>query len=246
MDAQGQPLYPQFNGENQQVMPQHAQGLLDRSGGAYHSQQVVHPQQMPQTGHMGEVFGGHHVYQYPTQFFFRDKTLITGDFRHGTRVCNPNGSIAFETKDRRMTLRNQETVYDAVGRAIATLHKKTVSLHGTWEIYRGESVDKKDLIAEIRPGLVSIVGKTIQVRFKGSDEAVFVIKGNFLGRSFEFQQNGRVVARCKRHGKFQSATNFLSGEDTFVLECQPGFDTALLVLATLVIDDVINGSRENA
>jgi hypothetical protein len=63
MDAQGQPLYPQFNGENQQVMPQHAQGLLDRSGGAYHSQQVVHPQQMPQTGHMGEVFGGHHVYQ---------------------------------------------------------------------------------------------------------------------------------------------------------------------------------------
>jgi hypothetical protein len=122
-------------------------------------------------------------------------------------------------------------------------------------------------------GLVSIVGKTIQVRFKGSDEAVFVIKGthcvvasaialyylrgymssldldgnaaylagmqqqllasisvadeisrtheqsfvypgNFLGRSFEFQQNGRVVARCKRHGKFQSATNFLSGEDT--------------------------------
>lgn len=198
------------------------------------------------TGHMGELFGGHHVYQYPTQYFFRDKTLMTGDLRKGTTVCNPDGTVAFQTKDRRMTLHNKETVYDALGLAIATLHKKSISLHGTWEVYHGESLDKKDLIAEIKPDLVSMLGKTIKVFFKGSDEPVFVIKGNFLGRSFEFTQKDRIVAQTKRHGQFHSASNYLSGEDTFTLDCQPGFDTALLVLATLVIDDILGGGRENA
>lgn len=52
------------------------------------------------------------------------------------------------------------------------------------------------------------------------------------------------IAECKRHGKFSNAMNYLSGEDTFTLTVQPNVDTALLVLCTLVIDDILAGGKE--
>lgn len=196
-------------------------------------------------GLQGEHFGGHHVYQHPTQFFFRDKTLYTGNLRKGTTVCNPDGSVAFQTRDTMFSLHNKEVVSDAMGQPIATLHKKTISMHGTWQIFRGESLDKSAHIADIKPGLVDVMGKTIKVYMNRSEEPVFIIKGNFLGRSFEFTSGGRTIAATKRHGQFHSVTNFLSGEDTFTLDVQPGVDTAMLVLVTLVIDDILSpGGKE--
>mmetsp|Transcript_12007 Transcript_12007/g.36061 ORF Transcript_12007/g.36061 Transcript_12007/m.36061 type:complete len:222 (-) Transcript_12007:395-1060(-) len=211
--------------------------------------QGLHPHAQPMgggqataamTGLQGEHFGGHHVYPHPTQFFFRDKTLYSGNIRKGTTVCNPNGSIAFQTKDAVLSLRNKEVVYDAVGQPIATLHKKTLSMHGTWQIFKGESLDKSALVADIKPGLVDILGKTIKVYLNGSEEPAFIIKGNFLGRSFEFTSGGRTIAATKRQGALHSVSNFLSGQDTFTLDVQPGVDTAVLVMVTLVIDDILS------
>ncbi len=36
--------------------------------------------------------------------------------RKGTTVCNPNGSIAFQTRDAMFSLHNKETVYDALNK----------------------------------------------------------------------------------------------------------------------------------
>ena len=72
-----------------------------------------------------------------------------------------------------------------------------------------------------------------------------VLQGNFLGRSFVYvDARAQTIAECKRHGKFSSAMNYMSGEDTFTLSCQPNVDTALLVLCTLVIDDILAGGKE--
>lgn len=71
------------------------------------------------------------------------------------------------------------------------------------------------------------------------------MQGNFLGKQFAFlNAQNQVIAECKRHGKFANAMNFMSGEDTFTLTIQPGIDTALLVLCTLVIDDILAGGKE--
>lgn len=188
-------------------------------------------------------FGPHHVYQYPTSYRIQDKTMYSGDLRKGTRVFNPDGSVAFATKERMLALRNKETIFDALGQPMATLHKKTVSLHGTWQIFRGDSTSSNDLVAEVTPSLMSLGGKTIRVTLKGQEDPVFVVKGNFLGKQFEFLHGAQVIAQSKRQGKFHSVTNYLSGEDTFTLSIVPGVDTALVVAVTLVIDDILEPNK---
>ncbi len=66
--------------------------------------------------------------RYPTSFFLRDKTIYTGNLRKGTTVHNPDGSVAFQTRDAVLSLRNKEVVYDALGTPIASLHKKSISM----------------------------------------------------------------------------------------------------------------------
>ena len=43
---------------------------------------------------------------------------------------NPDGSIAFQTRDAILSLRNKEVVYDALNMPMASLHKKSISMVG--------------------------------------------------------------------------------------------------------------------
>jgi uncharacterized protein YxjI len=209
-------------------------GYAPPAVGATHHANSLH------TGH----FGPHHVYQYPTSFFLRDKTIYSGNLRKGTTVHNPDGSVAFQTREAVLSLRNKEVVYDALGSPIASLHKKTISMHGTWQVFRGDSTSKSALVAEITPSLVNLGGKTIKVTLEGQDNPAFIVKGNFLARSFQFiDGNNNVIAESRRQGKFHSVSNYVSGEDTFTLAVQPGVDTALLVMVTLVIDDILEPAK---
>lgn len=58
----------------------------------------------------------------------QDKTLYTGHVRGGTHVYNPDGSVAFQTRDAVLTIKNKEVVYDALNQPIACLHSKTLSM----------------------------------------------------------------------------------------------------------------------
>lgn len=58
----------------------------------------------------------------------QDKSLYTGNLRKGTHVFNPDGSVAFQTKDSMLSLKNKEVVYDALDQPIASLHHKSISL----------------------------------------------------------------------------------------------------------------------
>jgi hypothetical protein len=58
----------------------------------------------------------------------QDKSMYTGNIRGGTKVFNPDGSIAFQTRDAVLTIRNKEVVYDAMNQPMACLHLKSLTM----------------------------------------------------------------------------------------------------------------------
>lgn len=63
-----------------------------------------------------------------TLFLLQDKSMYTGNIRGGTKVFNPDGSIAFQTRDAVLTIRNKEVVYDAMNQPMACLHLKSLTM----------------------------------------------------------------------------------------------------------------------
>ena len=58
----------------------------------------------------------------------QDKSMYTGNIRGGTKVFNPDGSIAFQTRDAVLTIKNKEVVYDAMNQPMACLHLKSLTM----------------------------------------------------------------------------------------------------------------------
>jgi hypothetical protein len=54
--------------------------------------------------------------------------MYTGNVRGGTKVFNPDGSIAFQTRDAVLTIKNKEVVYDAMNQPMACLHLKSLTM----------------------------------------------------------------------------------------------------------------------
>uniref|UniRef100_A0A7N2M495 Protein LURP-one-related 15 n=1 Tax=Quercus lobata TaxID=97700 RepID=A0A7N2M495_QUELO len=94
------------------------------------------------------IVGPQYCASYPVDLAIVKKvlTITDGNFV----VTDINGNVIFKVKGALLTLHDRRTLLDAAGNPILTLREKIMSAHDRWKIFRGESVEAKDLIFSVK------------------------------------------------------------------------------------------------
>ncbi|KAK9986248.1 hypothetical protein SO802_031199 [Lithocarpus litseifolius] len=94
------------------------------------------------------IIGPQYCASYPVDLAIVKKvlTITDGNFV----VTDINGNVIFKVKGTLLTLHDRRTLLDAAGNPIVTLREKIMSAHDRWQIFRGESVEAKDLIFSVK------------------------------------------------------------------------------------------------
>ncbi|KAI4353505.1 hypothetical protein L6164_002450 [Bauhinia variegata] len=61
-----------------------------------------------------------------------------------------SGNVIFKVDAALMTLHNRRVLHNAAGHPIVTLHKKIMTLHDRWEVFRGDSTDANNLLFSVK------------------------------------------------------------------------------------------------
>ncbi|KAL9374484.1 hypothetical protein Peur_034104 [Populus x canadensis] len=117
----------------------------------------------PPVEHPVVVVGPQYLAQYPVE-------LAVNDFK----VSDIKGTLIFKVKFKLSSI-NRLFLKDAAGNTLVNLRKKTMTMHGRWEAFRGESKEENDLLFTA----------------KESKTGVDVFLGNNKGEVPDFKVHGR-------------------------------------------------------
>jgi len=187
------------------------------------------------------LFGDEFVVSQPISVLLTENALHFGGIGEGVKIADLDGNLLFFSKDKRMG-RDHETLFQAPGNnPVGTLQKKMMSMHHSWHVFRGESTDSNDIVATIEPRMINVLGKVVHITKQGEDNAFLTVKGNWRDKSFQYTDpNGNVVADTVVKGRFSGVVNFVTGDDSYILSVQPGYDLAFLVAITITLNDILN------
>ncbi|KAJ6365747.1 hypothetical protein OIU76_030507 [Salix suchowensis] len=83
--------------------------------------------------------------QYLAQYYV-ELAVSANDFK----VADINGTLIFQGKSKHLSLHDRRFIKDAAGNTLVNLRKKIMTMHGSWEAFRGESKEEKDMLFTIK------------------------------------------------------------------------------------------------
>ncbi|KAB5561772.1 hypothetical protein DKX38_006729 [Salix brachista] len=93
-----------------------------------------------------------------------------------------NGTVIFQVTKKLFSLTDRRFLKDAAGNTIVNLKRKIMSLHQTWEVYRGESDEEKDKLFTIEKSKLFQLKTELDVFLANHNEGElpdFKVKGEF-------------------------------------------------------------------
>ncbi|KAJ8898948.1 hypothetical protein K2173_008448 [Erythroxylum novogranatense] len=182
---------------------------------------VHHPLEKPVV-----VVGPQFLTQYPIDL------TIANDFR----VTDFNGTLIFSVKSKSMSIHDRRHLKDAAGNILVTLKEKIKTMHGRWQVFRGESTDEKYLLFSVKKSSLMRFRTQLDV-FLASNTSEsapnFKVKGSsiYLG---DGESNVIVAEMFKRH-TFKTAS---SDTDSFAVTVYPNVDYAFIVALVVILDEI--------
>ncbi|KAI5561464.1 hypothetical protein POPTR_016G131600v4 [Populus trichocarpa] len=166
----------------------------------------------PPVEHPVVVIGPQYLAQYPVE-------LAVNDFK----VSDINGTLVFKVKFKLSSI-NRLFLNDAAGNTLVNLRKKTMTMHGRWEAFRGESKEENDLLFTA----------------KKSKTEVDVFLGNNKGEVPDFKVK-EGYSKSSRSILLRDSNTMIAqvhGRDTLAI--MPNVDYAFIVALLVVILEGIN------
>ncbi|CAL9782915.1 unnamed protein product [Musa acuminata subsp. burmannicoides] len=65
-------------------------------------------------------------------------------------VTDTNGNVVFKVVVRKRSLRSWHVVVDASGKPVNSMREKLRSVHDRWQVFKGDSSDRKYLLFSVR------------------------------------------------------------------------------------------------
>jgi uncharacterized protein YxjI len=153
-------------------------------------------------------------------FQMREKLVSIGD---DFWIENGAGQRAYKVDGKALRVRDTLTIRDAQGTEVAKIQERMINIRDTMKIERPgkpEATVKKDLISPLRERYVLEAG----------DVGEIDIQGNIVDHEYTFEQHGQKVA--------ETSKRWFRVRDTYGVEIAPGQDEALILAATVVIDQM--------
>jgi len=159
--------------------------------------------------------------QEPEVYQMRERLVDIGD---DYWIETNRGRRAFRVDNKVLRFRDTFVIHMPDGTEVARMKKRPVRLRDTYEIERPglpEATVKKALISPLRDRLV----------LEGDDVGEIHVKGNIVDHEYTFEgEDGRKVA--------ETSKRWFRVRDTYGVEVEPSADAALILAATVAIDQL--------
>jgi len=185
------------------------------------------------------VVGQQFCVPYPIELTVQKKVISFsgGDFN----VLDSNGNLFLSVDGRVLSLRDKRILRDQQGNLLLTMKKKLLSLHETWEAYRGEGTKQENLIFTAGKSTLFQLRTSLNVYLGNNSHSDFKVKGSFFERSCTIYQGRTVIAEMRRK---YTVSQVLMGRDTFTVTVYPGVDYAFIVALVVILDEINKETRE--
>lgn len=155
-----------------------------------------------------------------TRYQMREKLFAIGD---DYWVETEGGERVFKVNGKALRLRSTFVLEDTSGHELFKIQEKKFHIRDTMEVERGD-----DTVATIKKALITPLRDRFSVELAGGEE--LSAKGNIVDHEFEIERDGQKVAEISKR--------WFRVRDTYGIEIAPGEDDALILAATVCIDEM--------
>ena len=138
-------------------------------------------------------------------------------------IENGAGQRAFRVDGKAFRVRKTLVIEDPSGREVATLKEKLVSVRDVMTIERGGQV-----LATVKKAMFTPLRERFEV--EGANGVNYDIQGKITDHQYEFERDGQKVAEVSKR--------WFRVRDTYGVEIGPNEDVALVLAATVAIDQM--------
>uniref|UniRef100_A0A6N2KG36 Protein LURP-one-related 15 n=1 Tax=Salix viminalis TaxID=40686 RepID=A0A6N2KG36_SALVM len=189
----------------------------------------------PPVEHPVVVIGPQYLAQYPVELAVSTKlwTLGENDFK----VSDINGTVIFHVTKKLLSLNDRRFLKDAAGNTLVNLKRKIMSLHQTWEVYRGESDEEKDKLFTVEKSKLFQLKTELDVFLANHNEGElpdFKVRGEFgeSACSVLLGDSNTVLAQMhKRH----SLASAILNPNSLGMIVYPNVDYAFIVALVVIL-----------
>src|SRR4051812_22919157 len=132
---------------------------------------------------------------------------------HGNKVLHVDGKV--------FTIRDKVVIEDLNGDEVASVHRRMIALHPTYEIRIGG-----EKAAEVRKKLFTPFRDKFTIDVPGPDD--LEMKGNLVDHEYVVEQSGREVATVSKR--------WLTIRDTYAVQVAADINPLLIIASVLALD----------
>jgi len=155
-----------------------------------------------------------------SHYQLREKMFSIGD---DYWIETDHGDRAFKVNGKALHIRDTLVIEDPSGRELFKVQEKKLSVRDSMKIERDD-----DTIATVKKALISPLREKFEVNVDDGDD--YEAKGNIVDHEYEIERDGQKVAEISKR--------WFRVRDTYGIEIAPGENDALILAATVCIDEM--------
>ena len=164
-----------------------------------------------------------HDEQGGTRYRMREKLFSIGD---DFWIETEEGERAFKVNGKALRIRDTFVLESPSGDELFKIQEKKIRIRDTMEIERDG-----DTVATVKKALITPLRDRFAIEVEKGDE--LSAKGNIVDHEYEIERDGHKVAEVSKR--------WFRIRDTYGIEIAPGQNDALILAATVCIDEMARG-----
>jgi uncharacterized protein YxjI len=155
-----------------------------------------------------------------TRYRMREKLFAIGD---DYWIETEDGERVFKVNGKALRIRETFILETPSGDEVFKIQEKKLSIRDKMQIERGG-----ETVATIHKALITPLRDRFAIELEGGGE--LSAKGNIVDHEYEIERDGQKVAEISKR--------WFRVRDTYGIEIAPGEDSALILAATVCIDEM--------
>jgi len=155
-----------------------------------------------------------------TRYQMREKLFAIGD---DYWIENDQGERAFKVNGKAMRARETFILESPSGEEVLKIQEKKLSIRDKMQIERDG-----DTVATVHKALITPLRDRFEIELEEGDD--LSAKGNIVDHEYEIERDGHKVAEISKR--------WFRVRDTYGIEIAPGENDALILAATVCIDEM--------
>jgi len=166
------------------------------------------------------------------------------DFNNGNfAFADSDGKLMFKLEQKKVFFGGDRTVLrDASDCPVVSVKKKAISMHDTYQVYRGTSGDELFTLKD--KFLNDKSNEAYVIQLEGAAEPAFEVTGDFVRRNYQIvYKHSNIVAEVSK--KF-SISSFFTGKNKYAVRVSPNVDQAFVATVVTIMEAVHNEMKKKS